>query len=120
MFNISRNGIITLNRGDTARLPLFINAGTEMNPVRYELQDTDKVYLGVMEPNSPFENAIIKKVYTKEDVNENGDIMVEFYSDDTVNLMPDDYYYEIKADIMFNGQPWVNTIVPRTKFTIVE
>lgn len=120
MFNISKNGIITLNRGDTVRLPLFINAGTEMNPVRYELQDTDKVYLGVMEPNSPFENAIIKKVYTKEDINENGDIVVEFKSEDTCNLMPDDYYYEIKLEFTHSGYYRINTIVPATKFSIIE
>ena len=120
MFNISSNGIITLNRGDTIKLPLFINAGTEMNPVRYEIKESDKVYLGVMENNMPFERAIIKKVYTSKDINENGDIVVEFKSEDTCNLIPDDYYYEIKLEYKLNGTDRVNTIVPSTKFTIIE
>lgn len=120
MFNISKNGIITLNRGDTVKLPLFINAGTEMNPVRYELKDSDRIYLGVMENNAPFERAIIKKVYTKEDINDNGDVVVEFKSEDTCNLIPDDYYYEIKLEFTHRGSYMVNTIVPATKFTIIE
>ena len=39
MFNISNNGIITLIRGDSFTVPLFINRGTVFHPVRYYIAD---------------------------------------------------------------------------------
>ena len=88
MFKIANNGIITVTRGDTFSLPLFINMGNEFTPYRYELKENDRVYVGVMEPNKSFENAIIRKMYTKDDMNKNGDIEVRFESKDTQFLLP--------------------------------
>ena len=50
--NISNNGFITINRGDSFSAPLFINCGTQLMPIRYSLKDHPRteVYLGVMEP----------------------------------------------------------------------
>lgn len=120
MFKIANNGIITITKGDTFRLPLFINMGNEFTPYRYELTENDKVYVGVMEPNKSFEQAIIKKMYTKNDLNENGDVEVKFESKDTYFLLPGTYYYEIKVEITYQGSNHINTIVPKTKFIILE
>lgn len=68
------NNIITVNRGDTFSFSLFINAGTHISPVNLMLTDTMSVYVGVMEPNQKFENAIIRKRYTKSDEKELGDL----------------------------------------------
>ena len=96
MIDLSRNGIIEVNRGDSFELPLFINQGTDITPIRYNMKDSNsEVYVGVMEPNQPFERAIIRKKYTKDDVNENGDIVIKFSSNDTVCLLPGKYYYQI-------------------------
>ena len=65
-FNITRDNIVSLTRGDSARFPLFINTGTAIKPVRYVLADEDEVYLAVMQPNQYFENAILKKKFTKD------------------------------------------------------
>lgn len=98
MLEISSNGIITFNRGDTWELPLFINLSDRMDSLRYELTDNDTIYLGVMEFNQPWELAIIRKKYTKANLNSNGDIIINFTSTDSEYLHPGTYYYEIKLN----------------------
>lgn len=126
MIDLSRNGIIEINRGDSFELPLFINQGTDITPIRYNMKNSNsEVYVGVMEPNQPFERAIIRKKYTKDDVNENGDIVIKFSSNDTVCLLPGKYYYQIKIKLYNNYDNNkedcnINTIVPMTQFIIVE
>ena len=47
VLTIANNGIITVNRGDDFSVPLFINMGTELAPVRYTLKENDEIYLGI-------------------------------------------------------------------------
>lgn len=100
MFYLYRNGFISINRGDTFEVPLFINNGTCFDPVRFYLNQHPNalVYMGVMEPNQRFEEAIIKKKYDYEDeINKCGDLIVKFKSTDTEYLLPGKYYYEVKV-----------------------
>lgn len=125
MHTISNNGIITMTRGDFLQVPLFINAGDETDPARYKITDNDTVYLGIMEPNTPFEHSLIRKVYTKENTNKYGDVVIELGLDDTQYLQPGTYYYEAKLKRVkqINGTKSieiVDTIVPRRKLFIVE
>lgn len=122
MFTISNNGFVTLTRGDSFRAPLFINWGTDEVPVRFAILEHPKatVYVGVMECNQRFENALIRKYYTsnsKSDVNENGDIVVNIKSTDTEYLLPGKYYYEVKVDL---GDGNVDTVIPKTEFFVLE
>ena len=122
MFNLTNNGIITITRGDYFSIPLFINAGSEMKPMRYKLSDLDEVYFGVMESNQLFENAIIRKKFTSEDMNKNGDIVIEIQSKDTMCLLPGKYFYQVKLN-KFNSDKneyEVNTLIPKTQFFIEE
>lgn len=118
--NISLNQIITLNRGDTFSAPLTINVGNQFETIRYVLGDNDKVYLGVMEANQPFEHAIIRQTYTKDDANEDGDIVINFDANDTLCLLPGTYYYEIKLEHESEGKAKVDTIVPKRKLFLVD
>ena len=117
--NITENHI-TINRGDTYKFPLLINVGTHIAPKNLTLTDTMSVYVGVMEPNQKFENAIIRKKYTKEDVKEDGFIYVEFYPDDTVNLQVGKYYIEIKLVDTSTNPETVTTICSKKLFYIIE
>lgn len=121
MFNISNNGIITVNRGDNFTVPLFINQGTEINPVRFIINDKCEVYLGIMEPNQKFEDALIKKRYTTKSLNRNGDIVVSIKHQDTSCLVPGKYFYEFKLRILNSdtNEYEVNTIIPRKEFNII-
>lgn len=122
MLDIANNGIIRVSRGDSFRMPLFIDCGTPVAPMRYELGERDEVYFGVMEANQPFEYALIKKKFTIADMNENGDVVIEFVPNDTLMVIPDLYYYQVKVRIYNpNTNDYeVHTVVPKTKFFIEE
>lgn len=133
MFNIANNGIITITRGDTFTTTIFINLGTELDPKQGRLGPNDKVCFAVCEPNQPFEHAIIKKVMTAEDLDENNNVILDFKHNDTQFLLPGVYYYQIKVYFPYGhvdpeesgeesglGEAEVHTIIPKTKFIIVE
>lgn len=134
MFNIAFNGIITVTRGDSFKFPLTINFGSNLEPNTYGLKEHDKVYFAVMEPNQPFECALIRKVFTLKDVNENQEIEISFKPKDTVHVLPGKYYYQIKLQrfhkkLDYAGNEldeWdfddydVDTVVDKTQFFIME
>jgi len=136
MFTISNNNIITLTRGDEVTTPIFINWGTQLVPVRYELQEYDELLFCLYEPGYK-ERLILRKVYTRDDLNKYGDVVLHLDRSDTINLLAGCYYYEV--DVIrrvveddssdsdssdSSDEPEIeevyNTVVPRTKFFIVE
>ncbi len=121
MLNVDKNNIVAVTRGDTFSIPIFLNKGTAINPVRYVLGDNDTLYVGIMEPNQPFEQAIIKKKYTKDDLNTHEDIVLRLESSDTVCLIPGKYYYQVKLDMVDSEEKHnINTVIKKTEFFIVE
>jgi len=123
MFNIAFNGIITVNRGDSFSFPLTINFGTSLDPVSYKLKERDRVYFAVMEPNQPFESALIRKIYTNKDISETGEITIKFKPKDTLCVLPGKYYYQIKLQRFNSDDPEdyeVDTIIDKTQFFILE
>lgn len=123
MFNISRTGIVTVNRGDSFELPIILNVGDSIDFRSYQLRPTDTLYLGVMEPNQPFECALIRKKLTFEDVDIYGNLVVHFNSRDTECLLPGKYYYQIKLQTPSDQETEeydVETVVDKTLFYIQE
>lgn len=103
MVDISNNGFITVSRGDTFSIPLFINNGSQTDMIRYYIKKYPKanIYLGVMEPNQKFEEAIIKKKFNHSSpINKYGDLVVKFESKDTEFLTPGRYFYSIKSEFI--------------------
>lgn len=117
----SNSSIITHTRGDTLSQPIFINMGTYVRPVRYSLQPGDYLYFSLMEPNTYFENGILKKIYDcYSPKNMFGDTILYLDSNETEFLIPGTYYYEIKLrQIDHTGHETVTTVVPKTLFYIV-
>ena len=109
---INNDGTISIDKGDIFYAPLFINGGTEEDPIRYSLLDNpnSKVYLSIMYPNQTFENGIIRKIFTIQDCNENGDVVVKVTSRETRQLMQGKYYYQFK--LVFEDNT-INTITDR-------
>lgn len=123
MFNISRTGIVTVNRGDSFELPIILNVGDSMDFREYQLLSRDTLYLGVMEPNQPFECALIRKKLTLEDLDDQGNLIVHFNSRDTECLLPGKYYYQVKLQTLSNqatDEYDVETVVDKTLFYIQE
>jgi len=110
---IIRNNIIELNRGDYFQIPIYINAGNKFDPKRYILRPDDKLYIGIAEPNQPFEFSLIKKVLTRKDFNNKKDVMLRLEPKDTEYVMPGKYYLEAKLALA-NGR--VYTIIPKRQF----
>lgn len=97
MLYINKAGDITINRGDTFQVPLFIDISDKiLQSTRFPLHEGDKVLFHITNSNMPFECPLIAKTFTIDDINENKDILVRFEHDDTKWLHPDTYYYEIK------------------------
>ena len=117
MFKISSNGAIYMSRGDNIECPLFINRGTGLEPIRFnlELHPSSQIYFGLTLPNQKFEDAILKQKYNVENINSKGDIIIKLSPEDTLYLDPGKYFYEIKI-VLPNNE--VNTIIPKTEFWI--
>ena len=121
MLSISNNGIININRGDSFSLNVCINLGTCVEQIKYVLQPGDKVYFGLMEPNQPFECAISRRLFTNADLDENDNVQMNFSGEQTEFLLPGIYYYSVKlVRLGENNEEIVDTIIPKTKFIIID
>ena len=116
MINISHNGTVMVKRGDTFNVPLFINIGTEEEPMRLDF--TNKPWLKVhfnIESAGKDGPVLFTKTFTNLDVNEYGDIMVLLTSDETKKLRSGVYEYTIyvtdDSDVEFNY-----TVTPNKMF----
>jgi len=117
---ITKDNKVSMTRGDSWEVPLFLNKGTAMKPLRYYLQDEDKVYLAIMEPNQPFEQAIVKKVFTNKNINRNGDVVVRIEPEDTACLKPGKYFYQIKAKFIKNVHTLEQPLVVEKTSTLLQ
>lgn len=121
---MSKN-IIILNRGDTLEFDLTIEDDNAVGG-RYILKDKDTVFFGVMDPHQPFEDALIKKMYTTKDIDSMGNLVIRLDPDDTLDLLPGVYYYAIKLHCkssanLVSGEPKIDkviTVINKTKFIL--
>lgn len=117
--------IITLNRGDSYPFTLYIDDPNSQDGI-YRLKDDDTVYLGIMDPHQLFENALVRKKYTADDMDEAGNISIVIKPEDTIDLYPGIYYYAVKLHKSSpanqeTGDPEIDevlTVINKTKFII--
>lgn len=113
--------IITINRGDSFEFIVNI-VDNQGNP--YTMRNNDAVYFGIMDINQPFENAIIKKKFTKEDCTEQGELLISLTPEDTLDFSAGRYYYAVKfrqdcgQSKKYSTKVW--TIINNTKFIILN
>lgn len=122
MLTIDNNGNITINRGDTFKVPLFIDIGWDMfHSLRFPIKEGDDIFLYIIEPNQPLERCLLKQTYTEEDTNERGDILIKFTNADTEWLHPGTYYYEIRLQRKWceGYEDALVTLTPRRKFIVI-
>jgi hypothetical protein len=101
MTTIDNLGTITLNRGDCFKTPLFLNIGTEKEPIRLNVLKFPQleVFFGIYLPGSKFENSFIKKTFNFKDSNSLGDIVISLDPLDTLYVPPGKYLYTVKAKL---------------------
>ena len=125
---MERNNIIMLNRGDTYEFDLTISDDTSADG-RYHIQGDDTIYFGIMDPHQPFEDALVKKKFTVDDTDGNGNLTIVIEPEDTLDLLPGTYYYSVKIHLQHeNIHPEtnevlgyvdkVNTVINKTKLLL--
>lgn len=120
-FLTAQYNLITLTRGDTYSFELNIDDNGE----NYQLTGDDTVYFGIMDPNQRFEDALVKKKFTVDDLDPTGSLIIQIDPEDTLDLLPGRYFYAIKLlrdHLDADGTEVYNveTVVDKTKFIICD
>ena len=113
MYCLLPTASLSLTRGDTIslRLPLYEGTGIDRTP--YSIKESDILYVGLMECNQAFEDALVRKKLTVRDVTDN-QFLVRFTTEDTEDLKTGKYFISAK---LANGLS-VTTVLPLTEFWI--
>ena len=123
MLSISNEGIIELSRGDYAEIPLFINQGNKLMPIRYcIIRDQGAViHFGVRKLSESFDCASIKKMYNiRSDFTDQKDIIIKLVPEDTLKLSPGKYFYSVKVSRPSAGGYSMITAITDKPFIIKE
>ena len=98
MYCINDTNCFTLTRGDTFEFPLVINKNNnDIDFELYPLTDADTIYVAILEPNQSFEDAIIRKVITKDSPTDTENHpLLRLSSADTEFLRTGKYFITIK------------------------
>lgn len=115
----SKNNVLYVHRGDTVSIvfPLRQNCFEE----KYIMQENDKVYFSITEPNQPFLCGVVRKILTKDNCDENNDVVVNITVSDTENLEVGVYYYELKLEkYIDDNSKEVQTVVSKKKLYILD
>lgn len=120
---IHKNNNIVLVRGDSFDFTVYIEDDS-LESQEYILQNDDVLYFGIMDPNQPFECALVKKRYTVNDLDSEGHITIVLEPEDTEDLIPGVYYYSVKLhklkDTSEEHIDKVITVIQKTKLTIID
>lgn len=122
MFAIYDNNLVDMNRGDSRSFPIFLNKGTMLEPIRYVLQEeVDKLVFYLCKPQESFQEAVLIKEMTSLDLDENGDAIIKFTPEDTLNLEPGVYFLEVKLyHTNYDKTEDVQTVITKKRFTILR
>jgi len=123
LYIVKKDKVLTMTRGDYFSFKVDLKAKEfPFEETTYTLGENDILYFGLMEPGQPFEKAFLKKEYTYDDYDiEGGTLKVVINPEDTIELEPGTYYYQIK--VLYEdevGAVHVDTVVQKTKFYIVD
>lgn len=105
---------IYLVRGDTLRLS--ISSIKTADGEDYVLSDTDVIYLDV-KANAADKVAVFSKSVTAAKYDEQGTLPITILPEDTVNLAPRDYFFDVR---LFIDEDNIYTIIPMSKLKIVR
>lgn len=120
MIGISNLGVLNITRGDDCIFYGELRDGDNLNFVPYLMNDKDEIYFGIMEPNQPFEDAIVRKKLTKANIKDDNILIIEINSLDTINLIPGVYYYQFKLNRFTENGFKINTLNPKSLLYIEE
>lgn len=135
MLDICNNNVITMTRGDELIIPLrlFYNIDERLSHIAFFINKNDKVLFALCEPRQNFEDAIVKKVITYDEIEEynkekhsQGIVPIPFKGVDTEFLHTGNYYYTVK---ILRKSVWkdeqdsdgkLDTVISKTKFILID
>ena len=100
---MTNNNMIIMNRGDTYEFDLTIEDDSSLDG-RYHIIGDDTIYFGIMDPHQPFEEALVKKKFTVDDADANGNLTIVIEPEDTLDLLPGVYYYSVKIHMQHENK----------------
>ena len=118
LYLIKKNNVITINRGDTVRIPIELTIGKFSDKKEVEIGDKDIIFFGLMESRQHFECALFKQEYTINDFDSEGRLILSLDPLDTMQLTSGVYYYELK--LLKHSDDSITTLIPKTLFNIVD
>lgn len=118
--SVSTNGIVSLIRGDTFELPIELNIGSPLAPQYITLGQDDVVELRVFYANQQWENPIMRKSATSDNVSTDEKSVIFKFNGEMAYFEPGEYYYQVKAFYYVEDILRVVTLVPRTQFNILN
>lgn len=104
---------IKFHRGNTMVINVCINIDNEP----YMLQNDDFIKLTVKRYSERCSSIVIEKIVTADNYDENGNLLIEFTPEDTVDLQPAVYLYDCGLQLA-NGEFY--TFIPKTAFTLLD
>lgn len=123
MVEISNNGTISMTRGDYFEVPLFINQGNSMYPIRYSMlkDPSSTITFAIMTPYQSFESAFFKRTYNVNNMhNSQRDLIIQLRPEDTIGLSPGKYFYSIRLNILQHGHYCQKIVIPEKMLFIKE
>lgn len=115
---VNKNNVISMNRGDYAEIPLYFKEGKFPYNTPITMTDDDVLFFGLMDPNQHFEHALLKKEYTgSSTIDKDGKFLLVLEPEDTLELMPGTYFYEIK---LLTKDSKIYTLMQKTRFNIID
>lgn len=118
LYVIKKNHVISLNRGDYAEIPFCFKEGKFPKDAPIRIGEGDVLFFGLMDPNTHFEHSLIKKEFIGNDViDDEGNFTLVIEPDDTLELLPGTYFYEIK---LLTKDAKIRTLIQKTRFNIID
>lgn len=116
-YYVKKNNVISINRGDYVEIPFKFEEG-KFPKTPITMNDGDVLFFGLMDPNMHFEHSLIKKEFTgKDTISSEGEFTLILEPDDTLELLPGTYFYEIK---LLTKDAKIKTLIQKTRFNIID
>lgn len=118
---ISKDGIITISRGDTLDIPVWLKTGNPLMSYDIQLSEGDVVEFRLFTANEKWENPLLRKECNSDDVIQDGNYVVfNITSEDSLGLDEGVYYYQVKLTYYVNDIQKTTTLIPRRRFYVLN
>lgn len=147
MLVIDSNQTIKMTKGDDVKIPLFLDKGTSLSPMRYEIEGNlgCEAYFYIYKLRN-YDTPVLFKTYRDDgtiitekngaitektgviNINDDKDFIIRLYPEDTNDLDEGQYIYQIKVKIIDSENSGddtqnsfiINTVTNRLPIYIIE